>query len=219
MKKRILTLLSISLLSLTGCGSAGSACTGYVQAVLNCTYSGDTAAYIRCTKATASEAQALSAEETAYVSRLLQYHTTVDTEHISPETAAQFDALAATLLSKVTYTVMPAIPSGEGFQITVSTAPLDLWTNAIPELERVYKREFAEQYYKAPPSSEELYELEAAWGSRVAEVLTPFVEAAAPLDPQSVTITVSVDDQGHYTVADTCWRDVDAVIFGVEDAS
>ena len=63
MKKRILTLLSISLLSLTGCGSAGSACTGYVQAVLDCTYSGDTAAYIRCTKATESEAQALSAEE------------------------------------------------------------------------------------------------------------------------------------------------------------
>ena len=219
MKKRILTFLGISLLSLTGCGSAGSACTSYVQAVLDCTYSGDTADYIRCTKASETEAQALSADETAYISRLLQYHTTVDTEHISPETAAQFDALADTLRGKVSYTVMPAIPSGEGFQITISTAPLDLWANAIPELERVYQREFSERYYKAPPSSEELYELEAAWGSRVVEVLTPFVEEAAPLETQSVTIDVTIDETGHYVVADTCWRDVDAVIFGVDSAS
>ncbi len=214
MRKRILPLLTLAAVLLTGCGNAATTCTNYVQAVMDCTYAGRTADYIAYTHAEEAAAQALYTQEVAYVSALVEHQASVNVDYISQETAEQFEQIAQTLLDKAEYRVESAVRTGETFQITVNTAPLDFWDNALPELERVYAKEFAEHFYKTPPAGDAYEALEGKWGERAAEVLLPFAEETAPGEMQSVVVTVSVDESQHYAISEQNWRAIDNVIFG-----
>ena len=75
MKHRIIAAAAacILCLGLTGCGHAAKTYTDYVQAVMDCTYHGDTKDYKSITKASETDAEAVHQEAVTYLSEQLCY--------------------------------------------------------------------------------------------------------------------------------------------------
>lgn len=212
----VLTCAVLLLCLLTGCGGASQSYRDYVDAVLLCTYRGETAAYLQLTGAEESAAQAIHDAEIAHVADMLCYQATVDPAHINADTRTGFEGLAKTLMGRFRYQTTQANFDGTAYRVTVSASPTDFWTQALPALERVYKQDFAERFYKAPADSQELFFLEAEWGERVLTVLTPYIEEISYGEPETVTVFVRVDENGRYTVSAQDWEQIDRVLLGLD---
>ena len=90
MKKRLAAGIAACVLSisLSACGNAAGTYTEYVQAVMECTYHGNSDAYRQLTKSSDAEAQAVHQDEIRYVHEQLCHQASVDSSVISSETAA-----------------------------------------------------------------------------------------------------------------------------------
>ena len=218
MRRCIAALMLVMCLALTGCGNAGHNYTDYVRAVMDCTYYDDTAAYMTFTGTTAETAQAVYADETAVFSAQLRYHATVKDEYIDEETAQGFDALAQELMRKVRYRIDPAVRAGDSYRITITAEPLDFWALVLPELRKAYSKDFSERFYKAQEGSAAQAALEAEWGARALEVLRSHTEEVGYLEPQSTTVDITVDADGHYVVAERDWAKIDALMMDLSAA-
>lgn len=212
----VMVCVLLMLCLLTGCGGASQSYRDYVDAVLLCTYQGETGDYQKLTGTDEVAAQAVHEAEITHVADLLCYQATVDPEHITPDTRTGFEGLAKTLMGRFRYETMQANYDGSAYRVTVSAAPTDFWTKALPALERVYKQDFAERFYNAPADSQELFNLEAEWGERVLTVLTPYIEEISYGEAQTVTVYVRVDENGRYNISAEDWEQVDRVLLGLE---
>ena len=137
MKHRIFAAAAacILCLGLTGCGHAAKTYTDYVQAVMDCTYHGDTKDYKSITKASETDAEAVHQEAVTYLSEQLCYQATVDRTALDAETLKGYDDLAASLIGKAKYSVSNAVKAGELYQITITAEPLTIFDVALSELE------------------------------------------------------------------------------------
>ena len=219
MSRRLTALFFAVALCLTlfGCGSAGQAYTDYVQAVMDCSYHGDTTQYMAFTGCNETDAQQVHTAEIAYVTSLLCYKATVKEECLDEETAAGYRALAGELLSRVKYRIEPAMRSGSGYHVTIAAAPLDYWEKPAEMLQKIYSKNFAKRFYQAPPDSDELAQVEADWGKRALRVLNDAVEKVDYQDAQSTIVEITVDAQGHYGISEQNWHVVDRLLLGLEE--
>ena len=212
-----LTMLVLCL-TLSGCSGAGQAYTDYVQAVMDCTYYGDTAQYMAFTGCAEADAQKVHADEVAYVTSLLYYKATVKEEYLDEETAAGYRKLAEELLSRVKFRIEPAMRSGSGYHVTIAAAPLEYWELPAEKLQKIYAKNFAKRFYQAPPDSEELARAEADWGKRALTALTNAAENADYQDARSAIVEITVDAQGHYSISEQNWQMVDELLLGLTEA-
>ena len=196
MKHRIIAAAAacILCLGLTGCGHAAKTYTDYVQAVMDCTYHGDTKDYKSITKASETDAEAV---------------------HQDAETLKGYDDLAASLIGKAKYTVSNAVKAGELYQITITAEPLDLWDLSIGELESTYKDKYAKAFYNETPGTDAYKDLEAAWGTQALEIYNAHADAVANKEPQTITTALYADSSGHYTMSQNEWRHIDELVFGI----
>ena len=220
MKKRLAAGIAACVLciGLSACGNAAGTYTEYVNSVMECTYQGNSDAYRRLTKSSDADAQAVRQDEIRYVHEQLCHQASVDSSALSAETAAGFDALAENLLGKVQYSTEDAVRAGKRYQITITASPLDLFTLAIPDMESAYRSDFSKKFYEVSDGSDAKTALEAEWGARALEIYNSHLEEVGYLDPQSVTVYVTLDADKHYSVSAKEWQKVDALLFGLAKA-
>ena len=219
MKHRIAALAAAGVLclSLVGCGHAGKTYSEYVQAVMDCTYRGNADAYRSLTKASESAAQELRKEEIAYLSNQLCHQATVDRSLLNVETAAGYDALAEALLGKVKYSASDAVKAGELYQITITAEPLTIWDVALPNLENAYSSGFAKAFYSETAGTDSYKALEAAWGEKALEIYNAHLEEVGNGDAKTLTTILYANSDGHYTVSQDTWRQIDDLVFGISE--
>ena len=217
MKHRIFAAAAacILCLGLTGCGHAAKTYTDYVQAVMDCTYHGDTKDYKSITKASETDAESVHQEAVTYLSEQLCYQATVDRTALDAETLKGYDDLAASLIGKAKYSVSNAVKAGELYQITITAEPLDLWDLSIGELESTYKDKYAKAFYNETPGTDSYKDLEAAWGAQALEIYNAHADAVANKEPQTITTALYADSSGHYTMSQKEWRHIDELVFGI----
>ena len=212
---RTLPALAIALacpLCLTSCGNAAQTYTDYVQAVMDCTYHGDTAKYTELTDASAEDAQAVYDDEIEYISSLLRYHAAVEDDYVNDGTITGYDGLARTLAGKLHYTIEPAVRSGDKYHITVTAEPVDFWEGAVDKLADIYESEFSEHFYTVAADSEEYKALEQQWSIRALDVLTEAIEQTGYKDAESIIVEITVDEDGNYGITDKNWMDIDDLL-------
>ncbi len=212
MRKQIAAAAAAVMLtaSLTGCGSAAKTYTEYVQAVMDCTYFGTTEKYMELTDSTQEEADAVYQDEIDYVTELICYQLSVETDYITEGTYTGYEALAKDLLSKVKYTVEDAVKSGSSYHVTVVTEPVDFWESCTDEVEDFYTNEFAEKYESA--TEDQLDALEEEYAVKVLEIISPYIQQTGYKDPVNKIVEITVDDDGTYGISDQEWLDIDDLL-------
>lgn len=143
---KLTAVAAAGCLLLTGCGSSAKTYTDYVQAVLDCTYTGEAAKYMELTESTEEEAAAVYTDERDYVALLICSQMAVERDYLDEETLAGYDTLAENVLSKVKYTVEPAVKSGSTYHVTVTAEPIDFWDLTLEEVENLYNNDFVERF-------------------------------------------------------------------------
>lgn len=218
MKRRFAALAAgVLCLSFAACGHAGQTYSEYVQAVMDCTYQGNTSAYRKLTKASESAAQELRQEEIAYLSSQLCHQATVDRSVLDAETAAGFDALAQSLIGKVKCSASDAVKAGELYQITITAEPLTIWDVTLPELESAYKDGFAKAFYSETPGTDSYNALEAAWGEKALEIYNAHLDEIGNGESKTLTTVLYADSEGHYTFSQDTWRRIDDLVYGISE--
>lgn len=204
-------------LLLTGCGSSAKTYTDYVQAVLDCTYTGNGAKYMELTDSTEEEAAEVYADEKEYVALLICSQMAVERDYLTDATLAGYDTLAETVLSKVKYTVEPAVKSGSTYHVTVVAEPIDFWDITIDEVEALYDNDFTERFtVAAEEGDDDAYDaLEAEWGVKVLEILNSHVNGIGYKDAVNTIVEITVDDDGRYGITDKNWVDIDDLLLDV----
>lgn len=214
-KFTILAAACICCLSLTACGHAAQTYTEYVQAVMDCTYQGNAAAYCKLTNASEADAQSIHQEAVRYLSDQLCHQATVDRNALDAETSAGFDALAETLVGKVKYSASDAVRAGDFYQITITAEPLNIWQLSLGDLEASYKNDFSKAFYKETPGTDSYLSLEGVWGSRALEIYNAHLDEVSNSEAQSLTTVMYVNSDGHYTLSQQDWRRIDSLVFGL----
>lgn len=215
---RITAAAALTLcMGLAGCGHAAQTYTDYVETVMDCTYRGETDGYCRITKASAEDAAAVHQEALTYLSEQLCYQATVERDLLDEETRQGYDALAASLMEKVKYTASDAVKAGDLYQVTVTAEPLDVWDICLGDLEASYKDKYAKAFYEETPGTDDCNELEAAWGAEALKIYQAHADAVTNKEPQAMTTVLYAGADGHYTISQETWRQVDDLVFGIKE--
>lgn len=216
MKKTITTLCAASVLcaSLTGCfAKPEETYTEYVQAVLDCTYLGTADKYMELTDSTAEEAADIYNDQKEYVTELICAYYEVETDYIPDAVYASYEKLAADIMSKVKYTIEPAVKAGEVYHVTVVAEPIDLWDISYDAIEAEFMDNFVDRYASYETDAE--YEaLEAEWGDAVYRILSEYVPQIGYKTSQSI-ITEIVEDDDTYGLSDKSWLDIDDLLLDI----
>ncbi len=217
MKHRIAAAVCILCLALTGCGHAAQTYTEYVQAVMDCTYQGNSQAYRSLTKASETDADAVHQEAVTYLSEQLCHQATVDRGSLSAETVAGYDALAANLIGKAKYSASNAVKAGELYQITITAEPLNIWDLVLSDMEKAYTSGFSKAFYSETPGTDAYTALEASWGEKALEIYNAHLEEVSNKEAQTMTTVIYADSSGHYTISQDSWRQMDNLVFGITE--
>lgn len=193
---------------LAGCASQKETYTSYIQSVLDCTYLGEMDKYMEMTDSTQEEAEDVYQSQVDYVTELICYQYAVEVDYITEETLAGYEALAKDLLSKVKYTVDPAVKSGDSYHITVNCEPIDLWDITYDAVEEFYNGDFGERY-NAVTTEEELTELEEEYAVEVLEIVTTALPEMGYGAVQTKIVEITVDEDGMYGISDDDWIEID----------
>ena len=206
---------------LTGC-SAAETYTDYVQAVLDCTYKGDTAKYMEMTEATQDEANAVYDDEVAYVCSAIYYNYSVMEDMITDDTKEGYEALSKDIMNKLKYTVNKAERSGDTYHITVVSEPIDFWDISMDAVADLYDNEFAERFAAFSDETEEeaaadeaYVALEAEWGEEVLTLISGYVEQISYKTAQETILAIKEDDE-EYGVDDKLWYDIDDLLLDMD---
>lgn len=213
MKKQIAVLAAATVMcgSLTACSNTAKTYTNYVQAVLDCTYRGETEEYINLTGSTDEDATAVYDDEVDYFTALLCYQMAVETDYISDETYAGYTALSKDILNKTQYTVEKAVKSGSAYHITIVTEPIDFWDITYDAVESYYTDEMADKF-SAATTDEEIAELEEEYAEGVLDILSGYVSQIGYKDAVNKIVEITVDDDGYYGISDQDWYDIDDLL-------
>lgn len=215
MKRKFAALLLL-VLCLSGCGGAAVTYTNYVEAVLDCTYHAQTEEYIRLTGVTEAEALALHENQVRQTAELICIRMTVKPDEISETTMDGYLALAEILLGKVQYSIAPAVKSGNAYQVSVISQPLDFWEISLPDVEQLYSSHFAERFARAEDHDKRLSRLEKEWGREVLQILNEYAEQTSGKEAVSTLLPMLPDANGRYTVSDANWQYLDYLLLDLQ---
>lgn len=202
-------LLAVLCLLFCACGNSSQAYTSYVQAVLDCTYKGDTAAYCALTRLPAADGEALYREETDYIARLICNQMAVEYDCLSENNRLAYERLAQQLQGKLSYSVESVVETGDAYQVTLTVKPTDFWDICIDDVERLYQAEFSERFGRAEGQEEKLRVIEGVWGARVLRILESHIDEAGYQEPETMQFTIRTDEHGIYNVRSKDWMDLD----------
>ncbi len=219
MRKFFALLLSVVIFCgmLSGCANASQTYANYVQAVMDCTYHGDTAQYIALTGATQQEAYRIYNAEVESVATLICQKFDVDMECLFPETYDEYIVFAQKLLKSIDYRVESNVKLNDTYQATLSTQPPDFWDVAFTYVENAYISEFLQRFAKIDETDPTQYGATmSAWGIKVLEVLNQHFSEVTAQDTKYLTIQIQADTQGRYNVSKQKWHTVDKFLLGLE---
>lgn len=207
--RRFCVLLLAVCLLCCGCGSSAETYTAYVQAVLDCTYKGETDAYREMTHAYDKEAEGLYWQETVYIAELICNQMAVEYDSLSESTKRGYEALARKLQNKLSYRVESVVLIGDAYQVTITVEPTDFWDLCIDDVEQLYSSEFSERFGRAAGQEEKLAVIEGIWGAKVLEILNSHIDEAGYQAPETMQFTIRTDKEGIYNVRSKDWMDLD----------
>ncbi len=219
MRKFFALLLSVLIFCgmLSGCANASQTYANYVQAVMDCTYHGNTTQYVALTGASQQEAYRIYNAEVESVATLICQKFDVDTEYLLPEVYDEYILFAKELLKTIDYQVESNFKLNDTYQVTLSTQPPDFWDIAFTYVENAYISEFLPRFAKIDETDSTQYGATmTSWGKKVLEVLNQHLSEVTPQEKKYLTIQIQADPQGHYTVSKQKWNTVDKFLLGLE---
>lgn len=219
MKKITALFLIMVMLSsvFTACGNVSQTYASYVQAVMDCTYHGDTAQYIALTNATEQQAQMVYQTEIHSVVSLICQKFDVDMNYVSDALYEEYADFAKKLLSQIEYKAEPSIKANGVYQVTLTAKPPIFWETAFTYVENAYVSEYLPKFAKIPENDSTRYGAEMTnWSKKVVTVLNEHFSEITFQDTKYTIIQIQPDSLGRYNVSEQKWRAVDRFLLGLE---
>ena len=222
MKRRTLLLLAAVMalaVALAGCGPLSALLTQdfdaskYVKGILDCTYLGEYADYMETTNATEEEAAAayeggLEAEA-YYLASYLGFVDYYDSDAMDSDLRSEMIEFYRAAYQNSRYEVGEAVKSDSGFTVEVTIEPIDLFSAAIDELNS-YITELEESLNAgvfAEMTAEEFY---YEYASGMMAICEAHDDDPPHLEPLTLAILVTQDEDGLYTISDSDFQRIDA---------
>lgn len=229
MKKLLAALLTLPFL-LTACGGGGLTtfdAQDYLKGLLNATYLGQfDPDYLAQVDLTEEEARAAYEEglelEYGYFSSFFRF----DEACLTDETRQSAKDLLAELCGQARWEVGAASKSDGGFTVEVTVRPVDLIARVSEQYMPAYAEAFRAKYagttqgdLEAMPEEERtafLAAYENDWATGVTELLRSHLSELDYLEPVSLLVRFLPDEEGYYSIPDTDFANLDALILAYE---
>lgn len=205
-KAAALVLCLAVVFSLSGCGQlsqlirSGFDATGYVRGILDCTYKAQFEEYCKLTDATAEEAQdsydgGIQAEANTFMNMC-----GFDTDLVSDQMAERVEDFYRRVYQKSNYEVKEAVKSDNGFYVEVVIYPIDIFQLAWDDM-KAFANDFNQRTEDGEFEEYSQEDFEEAYDLGMIEICEGYEDQIGYLDPVSVVVTVSADEDGVYNIS------------------
>lgn len=190
----------------TGCGMKPEDAKAYVQATLDAGYKEDFSEYAKITESTEEEAQKLFNDNIDTVINSLG----LSQIGVSEEMTEKYRKILKETFSKAKYTVGDVKETDDGFEVKVSTEPMqmfvDLEDTLIEELEKQVKdsKENLDETAISQLTVDILY-----------DILTQRLNEVTYGDSQEVTVHVTKNSDGVWNITESDLQAVDSALFSL----
>ncbi len=208
MRKLVPLLMLISVL-VTGCGFAGETYGNYVTAILDCTYHNDYETYTKLTNASIQDAESIYIQEAERLTQRIYDTYGVKPDMISEETQNGYRTLAEKILQKTKYNIRDVMLTENTYTVVLVVSPIDFWQKSEEEVKTYYKGEFTRKYKKAPTRNE-ADKLEEEYAQKVLTILSKYAENLDYLEPVVYTFPIE-----NTTVSSKDWQEIDKLILNL----
>ena len=219
MKKMFAFLATLIMLCgmFTACGNVSTTYANYVQAVMDCTYHGDTTEYITLTGATEQQAQFIYDNEIRSVVSLICQKFDVDVNCLSEDTYEKYAKFSRNLLNQISYHAEPSIKTGNGYQVTLTAQPPKIWDTVFSYIEDAYVSDYLPRFAKISDKDSAQFKIQMSnWGKKVIAVLNEHFEEITFEETKYITIQIQPDENGKYNISEYEWLTVDRFLLGLE---
>ena len=156
--------------------------------------------------------------ETAYEQGLeveAQYFATyfdIVLDSCPPETLEQIKDLYREIYAHSKYEVGESTKSGDTYLVSVTIYPMDIiqqvMDNDADAFSADYEAKFNEGYFD--DMTEEEYE--TWWAQAIIDMVSARLDSIGYLEPETISVQVTQDDDGYYTISDNDFQRIDALI-------
>ena len=202
-----LALCLAVMLSFSSCGSlskllrSGFDATGYVRAIMDCTYKGEFEEYRKFTKATEEEAQSSYDSGVSAEAQVFMDMCGFDTDLVSEQMVERVEAFYRNVYQKSSYQVNEAVKADNGFYVEVVINPIDIFQLAWEDM-TAFASDFSQRMEDGEFEEYTEAEYEEAYDLGLIEICEGYVSKIGYLDPASVVVTVFADENGVYKISD-----------------
>ncbi len=222
-KLRLLSAAAAALITLTasGCGPLSALlvqdfdASRYVKGILDCTYLGEYTDYMETTGATEEESRASYEAgletEAGFLASYLGFGDYFYSEAMDSDLRSEMIDFYRAAYQYSRYEVKEAVKSDSGFTVEVTIEPIDLFSSALDELNGYIAEVESglEAGLFAEVSDEEFY---CEYARGMMEICEAHDDDPPYLEPVTLAILVTQDEEGYYTISDTDFQNIDAQI-------
>lgn len=219
MRRKISFIMAIMLMmafTVTGCKDAGTKSEAliyknYIEAVMDCSYHGETERYLEVVDAEESEAKEVYEGTVEYYAVQLMEYNAVSSEYISEDLYNKYVELAGKIMAKTKYNVNEATKVNGEYQVKIEIYPVDINDISYDDIEKCIN-DFEKQLDGVDTqalSDEEWAQYEEAYGENVYNVLSSYVDKIGYKDVVSKIVIIQLDEDGNYGLSEEEWYDID----------
>ena len=133
----------------------------------------------------------------------------INLELCSEETRDKIVSMYRTLLAKASYQVGVSTPSGEGYLVSVTIAPMDIVQRIRDEKWDSFQQDWIGDYADLYEMDEQ--ELEQTWADRILEMFDGYLSKVDYLEEETISIQITRND-GAYVISDTDIQRIDTLV-------
>ena len=215
-----LLLAVILLVSMSGCallpalfGGSGFKADVYVKGLIDTNYLNQRDdAYVKMLSEDITEEEFVEQYYSgvrAEAEFFMNYCSIVD---VSEETVQRIVDMYDEIYSHTKFEVGEATEASNGYLVSVTIYPIDVMERAINQDGDQITAEFQRRMENGDYNNMTDAEFEEAWADLVISFVEGYVDDLDYLEPQTISVQIIKDDDGIYTIEDSDWQRVDALI-------
>ncbi len=225
--KRLCLILAAVLCMglLTGCGSIASGILGLlgmvpafnpedlVQGNLDAVYLNQyTEDYLDMVDTTAEALQAKYEEGIAYEVEFFAYYFDIALDICDPSIEAQITQLYQQIYPHSKYEVGTSTKNGDTYLVSLTVYPIDLFQQALEAESDALQADWDARVNSGEFDNADESTFETAWAQSIIDMVTPYVDRIGYLDPVTVSVQITQNSEGAYSISQSDFDRIDELI-------
>ncbi len=195
-------IISVFMLAgLTGCGPARYDAKGHVQGDLDAQYKnilGDE--YVKLVANSEEELRQIYRNGIEYEAEYLAYYFDIILEKCPEDIRSRLESVCEKMYNAAKYEVGDAADADDSYIVSVTVYPIDIIDHIVSEHWDDFEEKWTERYMEFADMTED--EVESLWAEEILTLLEDNVKHIGYLEPETISVQVSKDDEGYYMISD-----------------